>query len=137
MNHIKIINKENFRTDCIHQSTGVTISTAPPQEVHPQGGTLFSPTDLLSASVGSCMMTLMSMAAKKVDFDLSGCIIDVEKEMVSTPQRRVGRFMIKIQVKQKAIESIRLQLEKAALGCPVFLSLHPDIKKEVEFVWGF
>jgi putative redox protein len=136
MTKIKIIYKRAFETECVHEDSQVKILTTPPRDVDSQGGTTFSPTDLLAAGLGSCMVTMMAMAAKKEAFDLKGCVAEVEKEMVSAPHRRIGRLMIRIRSPQKPIEVVRLKLEKAALECPVFFSLHPDIKKEIDFIWG-
>jgi hypothetical protein len=35
----------------------------------------------------------------------------------------------------EADEKTKTILERTALTCPVFYSLHPDIKKEIVFVW--
>ena len=96
----------------------------------------FSPTDLLAASLGSCMLTLMGLTAKKIGVELDGTTAEIEKEMVSAPQRRIGRLIVRIRSSQSPTDAVRLKLEKAALDCPVFLSLHPEIKKEIDFVWG-
>jgi len=136
MTKIKISYKGHLKTECIHLESGAKILTAPPRDIETQGGTDFSPTDLLAASLGSCMITLMAMAARKIAFDLKECVAEVEKEMVSVPHRRVGRFIVRIRSSQSPQEQIRVKLEKAALDCPVFLSLHPDIKKEIDFIWG-
>lgn len=136
MTKIKISYAGDFKTDCVHEPSGAKIPTDAPRDIDIHGGNAFSPTDLLAASLGSCMLTLMGMTAKKIGVDLHGAVAEVEKEMASAPQRRVGRLIVRIRFSQSLADPVRLQLEKAALNCPVFLSLHPDIKKEVDFVWG-
>ena len=136
MTKIKISYVSDFKTECVHEDSGAKIPTEAPRDVDIHGGNVFSPTDLLAASLGSCMLTLMGMAAKKLGVDLHGSTAEIEKEMVSVPQRRIGRFIVRIRSFPSPIDSVRLKLEKAALDCPVFLSLHPDIKKEIDFVWG-
>ena len=136
MTKIKIFYTGDLKTECVHEESGVKIDTAPPRDVDIHGGTAFSPTDLLAVSLGSCMLTLMAMAAKKAAFDLKECTAEIEKEMAALPQRRIGRLIVRIRSSQVPAEWIRQKLEKAASECPVFFSLHPDIKKEIDFIWG-
>lgn len=136
MTKIKISYRGDFKTECLHEDSGAKIPTTAPKDIDVHGGTAFSPTDLLAASLGSCMLTLMGMSAKKLGIDLQGTTAEIQKEMVSAPQRRIGRLIVRIRSSLSPTEPVRLKLEKAALDCPVFLSLHPDIKKEIDFVWG-
>jgi uncharacterized OsmC-like protein len=136
MTKIKISYAGDFKTECVHESSGAKIPTAAPRDVDVHGGNAFSPTDLLAASLGSCMLTLMGLTAKKIGVELDGTTAEIEKEMVSAPQRRIGRLIVRIRSSQSPTDAVRLKLEKAALDCPVFLSLHPEIKKEIDFVWG-
>ena len=134
MTKVKILYKGNFATTCIHES-GAKIETEPPSDIG-GGGKLFSPTDLLATSLASCMLTLMAMTAKKVGFDMSGASAEVEKEMVSDPQRRVGRVRVRIRCPHTPSSQVQKKLEEAALHCPVHRSLHPDVKQEIDFIWG-
>lgn len=136
MGRIKIYYRENLKTEAVHEESGAKILTEPPSDTEGRTGTAFSPTDLLAASLGCCIVTLMGMTAKKFSLDLQGCVAEVEKEMVLLPHRRIGRLTVHLRLPQMPEESIRKKLEKAALECPVFFSLHPDIKKEIDFAWG-
>lgn len=136
MTKIKISYTGDLKTECIHEESGAKIFTAAPRDIDPHGGTMFSPTDLLAASLGSCMITLMAIVAKKIGFDLKMCVAEVEKEMAPAPHRRIGRLVVRIRSSQVPTEPIRQKLEKAALECPVHLSLQADIKKEIDFIWG-
>jgi len=44
-------------------------------------GEMFSPTDLLATALGSCVLTLMGIAANRLKVDLAGLRLTVEKEM--------------------------------------------------------
>lgn len=136
MTKMKISYMGDLKTECIHEESKVKLFTSAPRDIDPHGGTSFSPTDLLATSLGSCMITLMAITAKKIGFDLKMCVAEVEKEMVSAPQRKIGRLIVRIRSSQMPTEPIRAKLEKAALECPVYSSLHPEIKKEIDFVWG-
>ena len=125
----------DLRTECTHIESGVKILTDAPKDNEGKG-MAFSPTDLLAVSVASCMITIMGIAAKKVGFDFSDATAEVEKEMVSAPKRRVGKLIIRIRCPHLPSPQIREKLEQAAIQCPVHASLHPDIKQEIDFVWG-
>lgn len=124
-----------LRTEATHIKSGqVIITDAPPD--NKGKGEAFSPTDLMSASLGSCMLTIMGIAARTHSINLNGCSLKVTKIMASDP-RRVSEIVIDFDFmgieysdKEKAI------LERSARTCPVALSLHPDLKQTVHFPWG-
>lgn len=134
MTKLTIYARKDFATEIVHES-GARLSTEPPKD-NGGKGTVFSPTDLFGASLGSCMLTLMAMQAKKIGFDITGTEVEVEKTMVNDPKRRIGRLVIRIRCPHKPGEEARLKLEEAALSCPVHLSIHEKVSREVDFIWG-
>jgi putative redox protein len=82
------------------------------------------------------MMTLMGIAARKLNVDLAGTRITVQKEMVATPMRRIGKLGVTINVPARLTAGQKQKLEEAARTCPVHKSLHPDVQLPVEFVWS-
>lgn len=134
MTKIKIIYNGDLHTECTHES-GAKIETDAPKD-NMGKGEAFSPTDLFAASLASCMLTLMGIAARKLQLDLKGMSADVEKEMVNAPMRRIGKLIVRIRSAAMPNPAAREKLEKSALDCPVHHSLHPDIKVEVDFIWG-
>ena len=124
----------DLHTECVHES-GARIETDAPKDNEGKG-MAFSPTDLFAASLATCMLTLMGIHARKVGVDLKGASAEVEKEMVNAPHRRIGKLIVRIRSSLSPNAQVREKLEKAALECPVHHSLHPDIKVEVDFVWG-
>jgi putative redox protein len=122
-----------LRTEAAHIKSGNRIITDAP--VDNQGkGEAFSPTDLVSASLGSCMMTIMGIVAEREGIAMEGLQLETTKHMVADP-RRISRIEIRFSWKNRPeVSEIQIQrLKKAALSCPVALSLHPDIKQEVTF----
>jgi putative redox protein len=125
----------NLRTVATHLQSGTVIETDAPTDNQGKGER-FSPTDLVATALGNCMLTIMGIKARDMKVDLEGTKIDITKVMVTDP-RRIGEIKVtfhfpeglKPDDKQKAI------LERAALTCPVFESLHPDLNKTVEFKW--
>ncbi len=96
----------------------------------------FSPTDMLAVALASCMCTVMGIAARTHNLDIEGIVCEVEKIMVSNP-RRVGEIKVNVIFPKKAVIDLKYRtiLERTALTCPVFESLHPDTKKTVLFIW--
>lgn len=123
----------NLRTESTHNQSGTKIITDAPVDNRGKGEA-FSPTDLLATSLANCMLTIMGMAAMDRAIDMEGTSCDVTKIMAASP-RRVSEIHAKISFSRFFTESERAILEKAALTCPVFYSLHPDIKKNISFYY--
>lgn len=98
-------------------------------------GESFSPTDLVATALGTCMATIMAMAAQKHQIELKGMSVEITKEMSKDSPRRIVGLASKMRVPLSAKHPQREFLEKAALGCPVHHSLSPEINKPVEFIW--
>lgn len=124
-----------LHTRCSHQESGAIIETDAPKDNNGLGEA-FSPTDLFAVSLGSCMITVMGIAAKHMGVDLSDLDATVEKEMVTSPVRRVGKITVHIACATEFEPKIQKNLERAALSCPVHHSLHPDIELDISFAWG-
>jgi uncharacterized OsmC-like protein len=122
----------SLRTEMIHEGSGAEIHSDAPRDNHGKGEA-FSPTDLCAVSLASCMITVMGIHANKMgweDFDVDGT---AEKIMQKSP-RRIERISIELSVTLNSeINTVQNQksLMRAAEGCPVALSLHPDIVQEL------
>src|SRR5215210_4126617 len=121
----------NLAQEMTHGPSGAVLKTVPP--VDNQGdGSSFSPTDLVATALASCMMTLICIVGERDELDLTGLSVHVEKHMAGSP-RRIGRLPSRIRMPAVLTPMQRKKLENAALTCPVHMSLHPDIEREVEF----
>jgi putative redox protein len=118
-----------------HGPSGAELSTDAPKDNQGRGES-FSPTDLVATALGSCMLTIMGIAARAQNIDISGTTISVEKEMTAAPPRKIQRLSVKIHVPHSTNPADREKLEQAAHSCPVCRSLHPDVQVLVEFTWG-
>ncbi len=98
-------------------------------------GEAFSPTDLVATALGTCMATIMAMAAQRHGIELNGMTVSVTKEMSKDMPRRIVRLASEMHVPLPQDHPQREFLEKAALGCPVHHSLAAEIEKPVNFVW--
>lgn len=134
MTKIKIDYAGNLRTKCLHES-GAQIETDAPLDNFGKGEA-FSPTDLFAASLGSCMLTLMGIAARKLKVDLGKMSADVEKTMTTSGVRKIGKIIVRIRSSTLPQKHDLEKLERAAIDCPVHLSLHPEVAVEIDFLWG-
>lgn len=131
-----ILYKGDLRTEMLHLGSGSKVETDAPLDNQGKGER-FSPTDLVATALGSCMLTIMGIAARTHGMDIDGTRMDIEKGMVADPQRRIGRIGIRIIMPQNGHYDTKARaiLEKAALTCPVYLSLHENVEKAIEWVW--
>ena len=81
-----------LRTQATHVYSGNTIITDAPLD-NKGKAEAFSPTDLLATSLGSCMITIMGIAAREHGFNIDGTQAKIWKIMQSNP-RRVGEVKI-------------------------------------------
>ena len=135
MADIEMIYLGNLSVRCIHSETEAEIITDAPKDNHGRGE-MFSPTDLVAASLGSCVLTLVGIMAQKLKVDVSGMKARVTKEMVSKPVRRIGKISVNVECPYSFPDEVKNKLEEAGRGCPVHHSLHPDIIQEFQFTWG-
>ena len=133
MSQSNIVYKNNLRTEAVHLSSGEAIITDAPVDNNGKGEA-FSPTDLVAAALGSCMITIMGIAAQKHNIDISGTSASVKKIMGSNP-RKIDEVVIDISMSNHLNENDRKRLERAALSCPVHKSLHPDLIKTISFFY--
>ena len=123
----------NKRTELTHEQSGAILVTDAPKDNQGEGRS-FSPTDLLAASFGSCVMTVMAIVAERDGIDLSGMHMRVEKEMNHSP-RRVARMPLQIHMPKKLTGDERVKLERTGTTCPVNYSMHPEVKLEISFIY--
>jgi putative redox protein len=131
----KIVYLGELRTTAQHVASQKEIITDAPVDNHGKGEA-FSPTDLTATSLGNCIMTIMGIYAQNHGVDLVGTELFVTKFMSKEPPRKISEIHVRIEFVNKDIpENNKKALQNAAHTCPVALSLHPDIKQIVEFVW--
>ena len=115
-----------------HGPSGQEIMTDAPVD-HMGKGEFFSPTDLAASALGSCMLTVMAISAQKHNIELKGTKVEVIKEMVTAPVRKIGKLTVQFFMPKGIEPSKRLILERAAHSCPVHKSFHPDVEMPVSF----
>lgn len=121
-----------LRTEVKHLKSGnVIITDAPPD--NNGRGEAFSPTDLTCASLNSCMMTLMGILAEREGIDLTGLTSEIVKVIAANP-RKIAEVQISFTHTNLVATDIQKEkLRRAALTCPVALSLSEEVKQTVVF----
>ena len=123
-----------LRTEATHVQSGSKILTDAPTDNHGKGEA-FSPTDLVAAALGSCMMTLMGIAARTQGVDIVGTRLSITKVMSADP-RRIGEIVIDVHFPSAYEPKQRKLLENAAATCPVAKTLHPDCKQTIRYFYA-
>jgi uncharacterized OsmC-like protein len=122
-----------LRTTSTHLQSGTQILSDAPTDNHGKGEA-FSPTDLVANSLGTCMISIMAIKSKDLNVDLVGSTVAITKIMQAEP-RKIAKIIATLNMSVAADDKTKTILERAAVTCPVFLSLHPDIEKEITFNW--
>lgn len=122
----------NLRTQSRHMASSTEIITDAPVDNHGKGEA-FSPTDLMSNSLGCCMLTIIGIAAQTHGFSIDGTKVEITKIMQSNP-RKVAEIKVAFMFPSNAYtDKEKAIIEHAARTCPVALSLHPDLIQSVSF----
>jgi putative redox protein len=128
----KITYTGNLRTEAIHLQSGSTIITDAPTDNNGKGEA-FSPTDLLSTSLGCCMLTIMGIVAERHNIKIEGTTVEITKKMEANP-RRVGEIIVEFTMpKNSYSDKDKELLEHTARTCPVAKSLSQELKQTVIF----
>ena len=131
MHQIEIKYVGELRTEAIHLQSGERIINDAPTD-NKGKGEAFSPTDLLANALGSCILTIMGIAAKTRRINIQGTRIEVTKIMSDNP-RKISKILIHIFMPSVLNQKCQVILEKSAHSCPVHHSLHTDIEKDIIF----
>lgn len=115
-----------------HGPSGQKLKTDAPVDNRGRG-VYFSPTDLVGASMGCCMLTVMGIVARDRGWDMTGATARVVKEMGAKPRRHIAHLTVDITLPAALDEQARKVLEGTARTCPVHASLGPMTKVDLAF----
>jgi len=122
----------SLRCSAEHVESGVVVLTDAPKDNHGSGAS-FSPSEMLSVSLGSCILSIMGIMARSLDIDISGATASVEKKMANAP-RRIANISVHVHVPNALEEDQKRKLKTAAHACPVHNILKVEIP--ISFTWG-
>lgn len=123
----------DLRTSSIHLQSGTEIISDAPVDNNGKGEA-FSPTDTVANALASCMFTIMGIKARDLNVDLATSTAAVTKIMKAEP-RMISAIEIVFDMNIATDDKTKTILERAAMTCPVFLSLNPEIEKRISFNW--
>ena len=124
----------DLRTEITHVQSGNRVITDAPTDNNGKGEYI-SPTDMVAAALGSCMLTLMGIAARRLEIDLKGTRVEIQKVMAAEP-RRIAEIRLDFYLPGDYSDKDKKILQGAAETCPVGKSLHPDIRQAVTWHYG-
>lgn len=130
----------DLRTKATHLQSKTVLFTDAPTDNNGKGEA-FSPTDLVATALGSCMMTVMAIFASKhnllLDTSAEKISYETTKVMSSDLPRRIAEIKIDFKFPQTLQFDPKDQqrLINAANTCPVALSLNPNIKQTISFLF--
>jgi uncharacterized OsmC-like protein len=98
-------------------------------------GESFSPTDMVATALGSCIFTIMGIAAREHGFSIDGSSCKITKIMTENP-RKIGEVKIDFDMtandfteKQKDI------LQCCVKSCPVARTLNESVFQNVTLIF--
>ena len=131
MSKIKVDYLGELRTTSFHIDSKSRIETDAPKDNNGLGRK-FSPTDLVASSLGSCLLTIMGIVAKRHNVDLGNTYANIEKYMSEEP-RKISKINVDIFFDKK-IDAKKINLLiRASKHCPVHNSLDKGIDININF----
>ena len=129
-----------LRTKATHLQSKTVIFTDAPTDNNGKGEA-FSPTDLVAAALGNCMMTVMGIFSSKNNISLENSEEKITYETTKIMSADLPRRIVEIKIDFKFPKILSISPENqqklinVAHTCPVALSLHPNIKQTVSFLF--
>ena len=121
-----------MHTEAKHSLSGSVIHTDAPTD-HDGEGKDFAPTDLLASSLGTCVITIMGIEAKRRGWELGKIKIDVYKTMTSKGPRQIKTLELEIFMPFELDTEKYKILQRIAEDCPVKLNLERSV--DIKLNW--
>lgn len=130
---IEVVYQGDKHSRIIHGPSGAVLETDAPKDNNGRGES-FSPTDLVAAGLGSCMLTVMAISAERDGIDMRGARSEVVKNMAANP-RRISELTVQVEMPRTVPKDAREKLEDIARNCPVAKSLSEQLSAPIVFTW--
>ena len=121
-----------MHTEAKHSLSGSVIHTDAPKD-HDGEGKDFAPTDLLASSLGTCVITIMAIEARRRGWELGKVLIDVYKTMTTEGPRKIKTLELEIFMPSELDTEKYKILQRIAEDCPVKLNLERSV--DIELNW--
>jgi putative redox protein len=124
----------DLRTEIIHVRSGSVIVTDAPVDNKGRGEN-FSPTDMVASALGSCIFTIMGIAAREHGFSIDRSTCRITKNMADNP-RKISEIKIEFDLTaNRFTERERKILDCCVKTCPVSLSLNESVIQNVTLLF--
>ena len=122
----------DLHCEAVHRPSGGLLHTDAPTD-HDGLGESFSPTDLLATSLGTCVLTIMVITAKRRQWDIRGATARVEKHMTQEGPRKIERLRVHVHLPEQCSDDQRRLLMRMAEDCPVKRNLEGALT--IKLIW--
>ncbi len=122
----------DLHAEAKHYPSGSILSTDAPKD-HDGNGENFAPTDLLASALGTCVITIMGIEAKRRGWKLDEINIQVYKTMTSEGPRKIKSLVLEIFMPATLDLQKYEVLQSTAEECPVKLNLEDSV--DIELNW--
>ena len=117
----------DLHCEAVHAQSGKLLQTDAPTD-HDGLGESFSPTDLLATSLGTCILTIMGITAKRRQWNISGATARVEKLMTQQGPRKIDCLRVYMQLPDQCSDDQQRLLRRMA--CLLYTSPSPRDKRQ-------
>ena len=115
-----------------HGRSRVVLHTDAPPD-HDGRGESFSPTDLLASALGTCVLTVMGITAKRRNWTVTDAEASVEKIMGQTGPRKIETLRVWITLPPGLTEDQVQLFQRVVNDCPVKRNLEPSMT--IDLIW--
>jgi putative redox protein len=98
-------------------------------------GEEMSPTNLVEAALGGCVLMSMGVLAMQSNLDISGASADVRIASSEKPPMRFESIDITVALPTDFDRRSRIKLETGANACPIKHSFGPDVAVTMKFIY--
>ena len=100
---------------------------------HEGKGRDFCPTDLVATALGTCLLTVMGIKARKENWSLKGLKLEVNKKMSSIGPRKIEALSIQIFTPESLTNNQLKVLKKEIKDCPVIRNIQGSTN--IKLLW--
>ena len=101
---------------------------------HEGQGHYFCPTDLVATALGTCLLTLMGIRAKKERWSSDGLKLEVGKYMSKSGPRKIDKIMINVFTPSNLRDDKLKILKQEIKDCPVLRNIQSSTK--INLLWN-
>ena len=100
---------------------------------HEGEGRDFCPTDLVATALGTCLLTVMGIKARKEKWSLQGLKLEINKKMSSIGPRKIETLSIQIFIPSNLTNNQLKVFKREIKDCPVMTNIKGSIN--IKLLW--